>query len=87
MTQQPPDRLDRIEASLERTSLLERLINVQGNFLTTQEQHQQRLAQHEQRIAQNDRILANHDALLQRLDAILERLVYREGREGTEDGP
>jgi uncharacterized membrane-anchored protein len=66
MTTQP-DRLDRIEANLERsTQLLERVINVQE----TQQNQLQLLTN----------AVVNHEAMISRLDALLERLIYREGR-------
>lgn len=67
MTSNQPDRLDRIEQSLDRsTNLLERVIQVQA----TQQDTLETLVNSQLR----------QDAMIERLDAILERLIYREGR-------
>jgi hypothetical protein len=73
MVNTPEPRLDRVEESLERaTRLLERLIDVQGNFLITQEQHEQRLGL----LTQN---LIELRAGQQRQDRILDYLMRRDG--------
>lgn len=54
MTTNQPDRLDRIEAALER------MIQFQASFAVTQEQH-------ERRIAQNEAMIVRLDAILERL--------------------
>lgn len=67
MTSNQPDRLDRIEQSLDRsTNLLERVIQVHA----TQQDTLETLVNSQLR----------QDAMIERLDAILERLIYREGR-------
>lgn len=78
MTNPQPDRLDRME------SLLERIINLQG-------QQQEQLGQHQERIQillnaatdHNTRI-ARQDVLIERLDTLIERMIYREGRGDSE---
>lgn len=77
MVNTPESRLDRVEESLERaTRLLERLIDVQGNFLTTQEQHEQRL----ELLTQN---LIELRAGQQRQDRILDYLMRRDGERNS----
>lgn len=71
------DRLSRIEAALERsTNLLERVVQVQEQMISTQQRQDSRI-----------QILVDaatrHEATITRLDAILERLIYKEGREDS----
>ena len=72
------DRIDRIEALLERsTQLLQQIGQNQGQIITIQEQQQEQI---QVLISAATR----HNALIERLDAIIERLIYREGRNGGE---
>lgn len=78
MTGYQPDRLDRIESSLDRsTQLLERVVRVQ-----------ERMSENQARTNERIEILLDaatrHESTISRLDAIIERLIYREGRNGEE---
>ncbi len=78
MTGYQPDRLDRIESSLDRsTQLLERVVRVQ-----------ERMSENQARTNERIEILLDaanrHESTISRLDAIIERLIYREGRNGGE---
>lgn len=84
MTTNQPDRLDRIEQSLERsTQLLERVIRVQERTLDTQERtvtfspgncKQQQIQILLDAATRHEARLAEHDARLARQDALIERL-------------
>lgn len=72
------DRIDRVEVLLERsTQLLQQIGQNQGQIIQIQEQQQEQI-----------QVLVSaatrHNALIDRLDAIIERLIYREGRDGSE---
>lgn len=69
MTNPQPDRLERMEA------LLERIIDLQGRQQEQVEVLLNAAIRHETRIARQD-------AVIERLDTIIERMVYREGRNG-----
>ncbi len=85
MTGYQPDRLDRIEGSLERsTQLLERVVRVQERLLETQTNTQENQARTNERIEILLDAATRHESTISRLDAILERLIYREGRNGGE---
>lgn len=78
MTSYQPDRLNRIEESLERsTQLLERVVRVQERMLENQ-------GRTDERIEILLDAATRHESTISRLDAILERLIYREGRNGGE---
>lgn len=78
MTGYQPDRLDRIESSLDRsTQLLERVVLVQERMSENQ-------ALTNERIEILLDAATRHESTISRLDAIIERLIYREGRNGSE---
>ncbi len=72
------DRIDRIEAILERsTQLLQQIGQNQGQIIKIQEQQQEQI---QVLVSATKR----QDALIERLDAIIERLIYREGCDSGE---
>lgn len=76
-----PNRLDRIEQNLERsTDLLERVIRVQERTLDIQERTLETQRRQEQQIQILLDAATRHEVTISRLDTIIERLVYREGR-------
>ncbi|KJH70836.1 hypothetical protein UH38_15680 [Aliterella atlantica CENA595] len=85
MTSYQPDRLNRIEESLERsTQLLERVVRVQERMLETQSTTLENQGRTNERIEILLDAATRHESTISRLDAILERLIYREGRNGGE---
>ncbi len=85
MTGYQPNRLNRIESSLDRsTQLLDRVIQVQERMLDTQAIPLENQARTNERIEILLDAATRHESTILRLDAILERLIYREGRNGGE---
>lgn len=68
MTNPQPDRLDRIEQSLERSSqLIERVIDLQA-------QQQEQLGQHQEQIQILLNAATDHNTRIARQDVLIERL-------------
>ena len=69
--------LDRVEASLGRSTNWLQVIQIQESMLGTQAQQQSAINE----LARSQR---RQDAMIERLDAILERLIHWEGRDGED---